>query len=277
MSVLNTNVSYFPNIKEVNNGVIINLLTLLQSNKHKDIILKLRGSAPAERKLIKQSLPCFTTAGVFNGRSNTGLIQSSGLAAVDLDSAEDYDALSILNQLKKIECIAYAGLSCSGSRIFCIIVFSYPDLYDRQYGRLIQSFIDYGLPMGDDCHKTISQPRFVSYNEPTTQFFNHDAKPYDLKLTKPTKPYYMGKRNILRPNFKIDRFDNFQWCVEQINKKISFSNGQRHNYILKLVSLCNFKGLLREDTLIGCLGFVEQDFEEREISNIINYIYKKNS
>ena len=75
----------------------------------------------------------------------------------------------------------------------------------------------------------------------------------------------------------MHRFDNFQWCVEQINKKISFSNGQRHNYILKLVSLCNFKGLLREDTLIGCLGFVEQDFEEREISNIINYIYKKNS
>jgi hypothetical protein len=110
---------------------------------------------------LKENLPCFTVTGTFSRRCEEGIIERSGLAPVDLDSAEDYDKIHLLNELKKIPSIAYAGLSCRGNRLWAIVPFLYPDKYKKHYERLIQSFQDMGFPIGDNCHKQISQPRFV--------------------------------------------------------------------------------------------------------------------
>ncbi|HXH18885.1 MAG TPA: BT4734/BF3469 family protein, partial [Chitinophagales bacterium] len=190
-SILNQTVSYFPSVTATGAGVDVNLLTLLQSDKHRDIITYLRGCDGAEAKRIKSTLPCYTVAGTFSTRSEAGLITLSGLACVDLDSAEDYDTLHLLHELKKLDCIAYAGLSCSGRRLFAIVPFLHPDKYVKHYSMLIKSFERAGLPMGDNCHKQISQPRFVSWNDHSTQFFNHAAKPYSL--LPPQRTYHIPK------------------------------------------------------------------------------------
>ena len=225
MSILNKTVSYFPRITATTQGVEKDLLTLLQSNKHKEKIQQLRQSDEAVQKQLKEKLPCFTVAGTFSRRCDEGLVQPSGLAAVDLDSAEDYDVIHLLNELKKIDCIAYAGLSCRGKRLFCIVPFKYPDKYVKHYERLIQSFNDLGLPMGDDCHKRISQPRFVSWNDESTQFFNHDAKPYYLLPAE--KIHFISKTHIKHTNTQAAPENSFQWCVEQINKSYSFSEERK--------------------------------------------------
>src|ERR1035437_9255460 len=110
MSVLNKIVSYFPDISSTTNGADVSLLKLLQSNKHKQKILQLRSETDEGiQKQLKDKLPYYTVAGTFKHRSNEGLLQSSGLAAVDLDSAENYDVIHLLNELKKIPSIAYGG------------------------------------------------------------------------------------------------------------------------------------------------------------------------
>src|ERR1035437_5359647 len=119
MSVLNKLVSYYPSKDETNNGVDMSLLTILNSQKHKSRIMEVRDCTDEIiQKDLKLKLPCYTVAGIFKGRRNDGLILPSGLACVDLDSAEDYDVIHLLNELKKIESIAYAGLSCRGQRIY---------------------------------------------------------------------------------------------------------------------------------------------------------------
>jgi len=275
MSVLNKTVSYFPNKTTTTEGTAVNLLTLLKSDKHKDRILLLRRSEnEAEQKQLKEELPCYTVAGVFNRRCDEGLICSSGLAAVDLDSAEDYDAIYLVRELKKLECIAYVGLSCRGKRLFCIVPLKYPEKYINHYERLIKSFSDYGLPMGDDCHKRISQPRFVSWNDNSTQFFNHDAKPYYLLPVE--KKYVVVKQNCIAASSPVS--DNpFKWCVEQINKSYSFIEGKRHDYIIHLARYCNMKGLPESETLQGCLGYSKCDFAQTEIKNIIKHVYTEQS
>ena len=105
------------------------MLVLLQSNKHKETILHLRQVDGVEQKQLKEKLPCYTVAGTFSRRCDDRLLQPSGLAAIDLDGAEGYDVIHLLNELKKIDCIAYAGLSCRGKRLFCIIPFKYPEKY----------------------------------------------------------------------------------------------------------------------------------------------------
>nr|MBK9653137.1 hypothetical protein [Bacteroidota bacterium] len=112
-------------MKNTTNGVDASLLVLLQSNKHEVIIQSLRASDEVTQKIIKESLPCYTVAGRFSMRSKAGLLELSGLANADLDSAEDYDIISLLQELKKIKSIAYAGLSCRGQRLHCIIPFLY--------------------------------------------------------------------------------------------------------------------------------------------------------
>lgn len=275
MSVLNKTISYFPSVTATMQGVNVNLLTLLQSNNHKEKIIKLRQSDGVTQKQLKEKLPCFTVSGIFSRRCEEGIIQLSGLAAVDLDSAEDYDVIHLLNELKKIDSIAYAGLSCRGKRLFCIVPFKNPDLYVKHYQRLIKSFIDLGLPMGDDCHKIISQPRFVSWNDKNTHFFNHNAKPYHLLPVE--KTYFTIKHNNNENKNTLIPDNPFNWCVEQINKSHSFCKGARHDYIIHLARYCNMKGITESETIQGCSSFIETDFPETEIKKIVENIYTSQS
>lgn len=207
MSILNKHVSYYPSINASTEGKVISLVTLLQSEKHKSVIEALRKEPDLNlQKQLKLQLPCFTVTGIFERRSNDSLIQTSGLSAVDLDSAEDYDAIQVMHELKKIPYIAYCGLSCRGKRLFCIIPFLFPDQYTRQYSSLIKSFEAIGLPMGDNCHKVISQPRFISFNTEETQFFNHEAKKFHL--LEPERNITFHNKRILIPNYK-DRKTHF--------------------------------------------------------------------
>ena len=270
MSVLNKIVSYFPNKNATTEGKDINLLNILQSTKHRDLILNLRASPEAVQKELKELLPCYTVAGRFSRRSKNGLIELSGLADVDLDSAGECDIPYLLNELRKLECIAYAGLSCRGTRLHCIVPFLYPDRYEEQYQALIRSFREFGLPMGDECHKQISQPRFISLNDDSTQFFNHEAKPYSLLPVKKVYTPFIRKAN--RSNAGAPE-NPFQWCVDQINKSNEFVTDKRHSYMIALARYCNIKGLEEQVTLNGCLEFTQPDFTEREIISIVKHIY----
>jgi len=273
MSVLNQKISYYPSIQETKKGRPVSLLTILQSDKHETIIATLRNETdPLKQKSIKESLACFTVAGIFNGRNNQGIISLSGLAAVDLDSVEGYDPLQVLNELKKIPFIAYCGLSCRGKRLFAIVPFMYPELHERHYAQLVRSFEAIGLPMGDNCHKIISQPRFVSSNTEQTQFSNHQAKKYPLLQHE--KKYYLPERLKVIRNNRIPE-NSFQWCVDQINKRLSFAENKRHSYILQLARYCNLKGIDENDTLIGCFEFISGDFKEYEIKSIVKHVYLK--
>lgn len=271
MSVLDKTISYYPSKNDTSRGIDTSLLIILKSNKHQQTILNLRASPEEIQKKIKENLPCYTVAGRFSHRHEKGIIELSGLAAVDLDSAEDYDIRLLLHELKKNPFIAYAGPSCRGKRLFCIISLLYPHKYSRQYERLIQSFNDYGLPMGDECHKAISQPRFVSWSDDDMHFFNHDPQPYPLLSSE--KFFIHIRRKETCTNSSLSLLNRFTWCNEQINKKYQFIKGKRHNYIMHLARYCNIKGLSKQDTLNGCFSYVQEDFTNREIEDIVVHIY----
>ncbi len=269
MSVLDTLVSYFPNRAATKQSTSVNLIRLLTSSKHQSIITRLRGEFDeAKQKVIKDSLPCYTVAGVFSQRNQQGLIKPSGLACVDLDEADKYDVIDLLHELKKNPFIAYCGLSCRGKRLFSIVPFATSN-YEKHYERLLQSFEDMGLPMGDSCHKIISQPRYVSYNDDSTHWFNHSAQKYNLLPA--------SRRHYLPSNYTSVNPADFEWCKNQINKSNSFTKGNRHNYIVKLARYSNIKGLPEKTTLNGCLSFIEPDFPEVEIRKIVRHIYEHHS
>ena len=242
MNILEKTVSYYPSVSQTTAGVSVSLHTLLTTNKHKERIIALRNSDKEVKANLKKELPCYTVGGVFKGRGIEGLVQYSGLAVVDLDKAEEYDTIALLSELKKVDCIAYAGHSCSGNRLFCIIPFKYgPDLYSRQYDALTRSFSDMGLPMGDECHKTISQPRFVSWNSVVTQFFNYQAREYDVLPPEKTMHIPPKKRSIPNQN-------PFALSTQILEKQGNyFPDGNKHQYIRNLCRRLNKMGVSKTE------------------------------
>lgn len=265
-------VSLFPNIYSNQLSLPANLIKVLTTQKYKDQIIRIRESNGEAQRILKLQLPCFTPTGIFGRRTKDAIVQLSGLAAVDLDSAEDYDTVLLLKELKKISCIAYAGLSCRGRRLFAIVPFKYPNLYERHYERLIKSFEDIGLPMGDDCHKSISQARFVSWNTKETSFINHFAIPY--QLLQPEKKFYVSRARVSVENYDSGGIGAFDWCKNQIEKSLQFIPGFRHKYLLRLVRYCNLKGVSRVIVTERCEVFVQDDFDLNEIRSIVKYVYE---
>lgn len=84
--------------------------------------------------------------------------------------------------------------------------------------------------MGDNCHKVISQPRFVSFNSENSEFLNYEAK--RCHLLEPERIYSIPKTTLTKYIPKIE--NPFNWCVEQINKNQSFTDNNRHKYIFSL-------------------------------------------
>ena len=273
MNVLDKLVSYYPSKNATTQGRDVNLLTILRSDRHKDLIQNLRCSNEQARKVIKEALPCFTPTGTFNRRCEEGLKELSGLAPVDLDSTEKMDKQYLLTKLRELPFIAYLGLSCSGNRLWGLVPFLFPDKYSQHYERLIKSFADMGLPISDECHKQISQPRFISWNDDTTQFFNYEATKFNLLPEK--KTYHLFSRPAQKVASVSFSENSFEWCVQQINKSYDFVKDKRHPYIVHLARYCNMKGLPEQETLNGCHRFIEPDFDEEEITGIVRHIYVK--
>jgi hypothetical protein len=266
MSILDKPVSYYPSNSKTASGIEVSLLQLLTTKKHKPIITRLRAEPDeAKQKAIKAGLSCYTVPGILSGRSKAGLLLPSGLACVDLDAAEDYDIVNLTNELRKLPYIAYCGLSCRGQRLFLIVPFATPD-YDRHYERLIQSFTDMELPMGDQCHKSISQPRYVSYNDESTHWFNHNAKLYPL--LQPKRTVHLP-RNVIN----ITPGDPFEIAGRILKKHdCIFQDGNKHNYIFGLCCWLNKMGVPKAEAE----NFVHTNLlPASEIkSNCIDYPYK---
>ncbi len=284
MSILNKTVSYFLSKRHLQidgkKGTYVNLLALLQTSrlhpKQREQVMKVRACTNKEqRDLEKEKLSCYTPAGRFDPREDDGLIELSGLAAFDFDGAEGHDIPNLLKELKKIPHIAYAGLSCSGKRLFGIVPFLYPDKYEQQYISFIKSFERWvGMSMGDHCHKSISQIRYVSVNEPDTEFYNHEATAYPLFEEKKYYPSPIRK-SIELPSNGTNWVKAFDWVVECKRKDMEFEDGNRHKFIRSIARYANLKGIPEAYTLNGCLRYVCERKTETEIRDIVAFIYNK--
>lgn len=276
MSVLNKIVSYFKGINHIH-GRDVCLLTILRSRKHEEKIKMIRSipdkSLQSAKK--KELLPIYTPAGRLNPRSESGLIELSGLACFDFDNAKGHNKEHLLIELKKIPYIAYAGRSCSGEGIFGFIPLLYPEKYERHYDSFIKFFEQRLMPMGDTCHKSIAQARYVSYNDSHTEFYNHQAEPFPFYEEK---KYYLvsSKKPSMLPNSPIDWDAAFDWVVEWKSKDSSFADGKRHEFLLRVVRYANLKGIPESHSLSGCIRyFVGERISDYEVKNMVQNIYRR--
>lgn len=188
-SVLNISVSCFKDCLTPDNPRPVNLLTWLTSDKHRAKVEAIRNiQDKAERDALKKTLPAITPGGTFSHRSMDGLLNHSGLLAYDIDFADNRHITNysdLKDQLKKLQNVAYCGLSVSGAGYWGLIPISNPDKHKEHFQALIQDFRRLGITLdksgGDVCRLRI-------YSFDPEAYFNHGARPYNKIFTPVHKP-----------------------------------------------------------------------------------------
>ncbi len=267
MSILNSTVSYYPSRSDTESGVRVNLITLLRSRRNEQRILELRSASEEQQKELKATLPGFTPAGVFHPRTNAGLISLSGIACMDLDDLKEYniDLLDLLKELRKQKFIAYAGASCRANGVYCLVRIMDPLKYTRHYDALVASFKQIGLENAvDPCHRALNQIRYVSYNTPELEWYNHYAEPFHL-LASERKYYFHGSQNHIKVGNK------FSWAVRQAEKKYPFIPMYRHKFLLRCAWFCYMKGMSEQETVDGLMEYENEDKGADEIVSIVKW------
>lgn len=138
-------------------------------------------SAPTEdkQKRLKKSLPMATISGLFSNYSAAGLVEHSGLLAVDIDGKDNPGAdMELLKKdLATVPQIAYIGLSCRGNGLYCVVPIAHPQLHDRHFAAIKDYFSSKGINIDSGCGD-ITRTRFVSFDP--TPYVNEKA----IKFTK---------------------------------------------------------------------------------------------
>lgn len=187
ISPLDVTVSYFEN-KESTAPKPVNLLTWLQSEKHKPLVEAIRSaSTPEERSRLKAQVPAITPSGLFTTRKADKLITHTGLICLDFDYQHNKHIENwpeVKNHLCNIKNFAYVGLSVSGNGYYAVVPISDPSKHLQHWRALESDMKRLGLNIDPVC-KDITRLRFYSYDP--DPHFNHHAVTYSKILNEPAK------------------------------------------------------------------------------------------
>lgn len=197
-------VSLFPNITKTKGGADIaieKILADIRDGVYQDQSIQIANEHDKKiRTELKRKVPYFTAAGTFEHRNNKGLIEPSGLIAIDFDDLPDIE--KTFNDIKNDK-YTFAVFRSISNRGLCALVKIDTTLYaesflslEDYYWKLLQ------LPIDQSC-KDISRPRYVSFDP------NLYHNPNSVKFTK-----LLPKKQLAPP--KRDNFTHTKSRFERI-------------------------------------------------------------
>lgn len=259
-----TQISLFKNCKATNSTPISidKLFELIRSGQgFKEIIVNLRATDDQnEKDRLKSLLPAVTLSGLFDkGRKKENLTTYSGLMQIDLDKIDNIT--EVRASLEKDKYSFAVFLSPSGNGLKLIVRVS--DKVNNHYNSFLalEKYYKtkYNLQIDKNC-KDFTRLMFLSWDE--SLFINEQAIVF-LKENESNE---------------IDFKNEFDKAVIYINKKESFNNGNRNNFVFKLASLCCRKGISYNFTLSEIIKkYASIDFLQKEIENTVISAYHQPS
>jgi len=282
-------VSIFKNFNEVvQNQKIIEVLEDIKTDKYKNVITYLRKSL-AESKMeayerAKKSLPAFTPSACFkSGRKLEFITAYTQMVVLDIDklSKEQLTNAKALASQSPYTFASFTSPSGNGLKIFVKVNSSQENHKDaflalqKYYEELL------ALPI-DKSGKDVTRLCFVSFD--TDLFLNENASVFPIISTEDLRPFIeQNSEAIDEP--KIEDFSslNFQHpssdflpiyehCVRFTEKKESYINGNRNNFVHLLACNLNRKGV----PLPASMGFILSDYnyDAQEVMTTVNSAYK---
>ena len=217
-------VSLYPHIKETKTAKNVNIEQILlniQNGFYQDICLPIMSEKDkATRQLLKQKVPYFTAGGTFEQRKNEGLLEHSGLIAIDFDDIpENLNHYIALVNADEYTFATFKSISHTG---FCALV----KIDSLKHKEAFEGLSNYyyqmlKIPIDQAC-KDVSRPRYVSYDPDL--YHNPTSKVFKLYPKKETKAEQRAKKI----NY-IHTQDKFEYVLKQIDKDITGDYSQWRN------------------------------------------------
>jgi hypothetical protein len=225
------NVSLFKQIKDTTGGHTLGITEMFDSItnghwiEHVDRVRAAKDKA--SQREIKKSVPYFTASGTFQHRKDDGLVQHSGVIAIDFDNLDDVKDIKSWLALDRFSWFTCESVSGNG---LCVFVKIDPTKHRESFDYLSEYYLqNYKLEIDQAC-KDISRPRFVTYD-----------------------PDGVLNQSAERLSFDREReFDPERIIGIAENMLRNSNDGERHNQLLKAARLMGGyigSGLLDESTV----------------------------
>ena len=235
-----------------------------------DLINQIRNeSNKAKRDALKKELPGYCFNGVFNNRSNGGLVEHSGMAILDYDKFKSEKLLiESFIEVTKLPFIIAAWRSPSNNGFKALLKIPKSTVLDHELR--IRTFAAYYNNPNLDLDTDVCRFCFTSYDP--NPYINEAAEEFTPMLPQD----YFEKTTYQQDEIinAIEDEDKILNIISRFKRSTSFVSGQRNKHTFNLSSqFCEY-GISKEK----CINYLEQniwsvDFKT-EGKQAINSAYK---
>ena len=272
-------VSIFKNFTQwVEDKSLIIITKEIKEGKYKDEILPIRqlvldGNKHDADKL-KNKLLAFTPSGTFsNGRKADTLNLYSGYVVLDLDKLSDIQLSEAKKTTALIPNTFAAFISPSGNGLKILVPVNSNSENHKAAFKQVAQFYEEALQIKiDQSGKDVCRLCYMSYDEDC--YRNINATPF--KVTEKIEIQTVLTENKKNEEITIDKdYETiFQECVDFTEKKSTYLNGNRNNYIHLLACNCNRTGIPENKT--EELILQQYDLNHQETKSTIKSAYRNN-
>jgi hypothetical protein len=260
----------------------------IQEGKYKEQVEAIRKliaeGQEKEADKLKKQLPAFTTSGTFEGGRKAELLtQYSGFVILDLDDLSPED-LARAKSLVALAPYTFASfISPRGNGLKIIVPVTNSAEHHKLAFQQVSDYYEQALQLVvDPSGKDVSRLCFMSYDPDC--FRNINAEPFKVSIEQepePKKKQDPPKGEQTEPkaeqpsNEEQDWLEVFGKCVDFTDRKSSYSDGNRNNYVHLLACNCNRAGIPQNIAE----GYILQhfDLDPQEATPTINSAYANNT
>lgn len=255
-------VSIFQNFNEVvQNQKIIEVLHNIQTGKYINVITYLRKSL-AENKMeayerAKKSLPAFTSSATFKGGRKPEYITAyNPILVLDIDKLSKEQLHNALALAKENPYTFSCFTSPSGNGLKILVKVNSSQEKHKEAFLILQKHYEElrQLPI-DKSGKDVTRLCFISYD--TDLYLNENAEIYPVISTEDLRSYInQSKETFTTQPINNDYLAVYEHCIRFTEKKESYINGNRNNFVHLRANNLNRKGV----PLAVATGYILSDY-----------------
>ena len=263
-------VTLFKKIELTTTGYIrdvTEMLDRIRTGNSKDIVEELRANKD-KAKEIKKQLPVICFSGEFGHRSASGLKKHSGLICLDFDKFETDELLKTTRDTLQGDEYTFALFtSPSGDGLKLVVKIPANALEHKQYFQSLEKY--YNHPNFDKATSDVVRACFESYDpelyyNPESSLWTEKEEQDFTELGTNTPTIAIKSKNEVAKKL-------LTWW----NKKFGHNKGSRNANLFKLAIALNDFGVEKSEAISICEQFIESDFPQSEVHNVVNNGYKK--
>ena len=267
------NVTIFQNIRDTSTPFFRDVHAILERIKDgatKELVKKIRAEKrKPERNELKKNLPAICFSGTFNKRTDTSIIDHSGLICLDFDGYEKQkDLLQDKENLSRSKYVFSVFISPSGNGLKVLVRVPPDPANHVHYFNSLDKY--FNSPYFDKTSKNLSRVCYESY-DPLIHI-NENSSIWDV-IEEPE--YTEINKNIDKPTIPItDENKIVEILIKWWTKKYPMQEGQRNQNAYILAMAFNDFGINRSLASYVLGQFQDHGFPLSEINRTIESAYQ---